>query len=33
MVEEEWTLERFCLEPELKNLYSQFLWGFPLKKV
>ncbi len=30
MVEEEWSLERFCLGPEVKNLYAQFLWGFPL---
>ena len=31
MIEEEWTLERFCLGPELRNTYSQFLWGFPLR--
>jgi hypothetical protein len=30
MVEENWSLERFCLGPEVKNLYAQFLWGFPL---
>ncbi|MBL1218971.1 MAG: hypothetical protein D8M59_15940 [Planctomycetes bacterium] len=30
MVEEAWTLERFCLGPEMRNLYCQFLWGFPL---
>jgi len=30
VVEEEWSLERFCLGPELRNLYWQFLWGFPL---
>jgi len=29
MVEEKWTIEQFCLSPELKNFYSQFLWGFP----
>src|SRR3989304_6204106 len=23
-------VERFCLSPELKIFYSQFLWGFPL---
>ena len=31
MIEEEWSLEQFCLSPQLKNLYSQFLWGFPLE--
>lgn len=31
MVEEEWSIERFCLSPELKNLFGQFLWGFPLE--
>ena len=29
-VEENWSLERFCLGPELRNFYSQYLWGFPL---
>lgn len=32
MIDEDWSLERFCLGPELKNTYSQFLWGFPLQK-
>ena len=32
VVEEGWTLERFCLAPELRNIYSQFLWGFPLQR-
>ena len=32
MIEEKWTLERFCLGPEFKNFYSQFLWGFPVKR-
>ena len=31
VVEERWTLERFCLAPELRNVYSQFLWAFPLR--
>ena len=31
MMEEKWSLERFCLGPEVKNLYSQFLYGFPLE--
>jgi len=30
IVEEKWTLEEFCLSEEMKNLYNQFLWGFPL---
>jgi hypothetical protein len=32
MVEEEWSLERFCLGREVQNIYKTFLWGFPLKK-
>ncbi|GAA0423712.1 hypothetical protein GCM10009133_35340 [Cocleimonas flava] len=28
--DENWSLERFCLGPELQNTYSKFLWGFPL---
>lgn len=32
VVEENWSLERFCLAPELRNLYCQFLWGFPLRR-
>jgi hypothetical protein len=32
VVEEQWPLERFCLCPELRNVYSQFLWGFPLEQ-
>ncbi len=31
VVEEAWTLEQFCLAPELRNVYSQFLWAFPLR--
>jgi hypothetical protein len=30
VVEEDWSVERFCLGPELKNLYGQFLWAFPI---
>jgi hypothetical protein len=25
---EGWSLERFCLGPEFRNLYRQYLWGF-----
>ncbi|TXS90066.1 hypothetical protein [Parahaliea aestuarii] len=31
VIEEGWTLERFCLAPELRNVYSEFLRGFPLR--
>jgi len=31
VVEEGWSLEQFCLCAELQNVYSQFLWGFPLR--
>ena len=30
MVEEQWSLERFCLGDEMRNMYSHFLWGFPV---
>jgi hypothetical protein len=29
VVEEDWSIERFCLGPELRDIYQQFLWGFP----
>jgi len=32
IVHEEWSLERFCLSEELRDIYSRFLWGFPLRK-
>lgn len=32
VVEEKWSLERFCLGPEMKNVYSKFFWGFPLAR-
>ncbi len=32
VVEEDWSFERFCLGPELRNLYRRFLWWFPLKR-
>lgn len=28
MAREDWSLERFCLGPEFRNLYRQYLWGF-----
>jgi hypothetical protein len=30
VIEEKWSLERFCLSNEMRNLYHQFLWGFPV---
>lgn len=30
VVEEDWSVERFCMGPELRNLYWQFFWGFPM---
>ncbi len=30
VVEEEWSFERFYRSPRLRNVYAQFLWGFPL---
>lgn len=32
MVGEDWTLERFCLGAEMRNLYQQFLWGFDARQ-
>jgi hypothetical protein len=32
VVEQNWSLERFCLSPELRNFYSQFLWCFPISR-
>lgn len=31
VVEEEWSLEKFCLSTEMRNLYGQFLFAFPLE--
>jgi hypothetical protein len=33
MMQEQWSLERFCLGPELRNFYHQFLWGFPISQL
>jgi hypothetical protein len=32
VVDEGWSLERFCLGPELQNVYSKFFWGFPFSR-
>lgn len=31
MMLEDWSLERFAFCPEIRNIYSKFLWGFPLR--
>lgn len=28
---EDWSLETFCLAPDLRDVYTQFLWAFPLE--
>ena len=33
VIEEGWSLQRFCLAPELRNVYSEFLWGFPFQRL
>jgi hypothetical protein len=33
VVEEQWSLEDFCLAPELRNVYTQFFWAFPLQQL
>jgi hypothetical protein len=30
VIEEDWSFEQFSLSPELRNIYRQFLWSFPL---
>jgi hypothetical protein len=32
VVEEDWSLERFALSPQLRDVYRVFLWGFPLQR-
>tara|TARA_R110001592_G_scaffold215025_2_gene468292 strand:+ start:64713 stop:66581 length:1869 start_codon:yes stop_codon:yes gene_type:complete len=32
MLEEGWSLETFCFQPEIQNIYSKFLWGFSLSR-
>jgi len=33
VIEEKWSLEQFCLAPELRDVYSEFLWGFPAERL
>lgn len=32
VVEEDWTFEKFCFSDEMQNIYTQFLWKFPVQK-
>jgi hypothetical protein len=32
VIEENWTLEKFCLSEQFRNIYTQYLWGFPVEK-
>lgn len=32
MLAEDWSLERFALGPELRNVYHAYLWGFPASR-
>lgn len=31
VIEERWSLEDFCLSDKYRNIYTQYLWGFPLE--
>ena len=32
VVEENWDIERFCFSGEMRNIYSQWIWGFPMDR-
>jgi hypothetical protein len=32
VIEEKWTLEQFCLSEPFKNIYAQYLCGFPVER-
>jgi hypothetical protein len=32
IIKENWTLEEFCLSSEMRNVYQQYLWRFPVEK-
>lgn len=32
VIEEGWTLEQFCLSETYRNVYTQYLWNFPLER-
>ncbi len=31
VIEENWSLEKFCLSEPFRNIYTKYLWGFPLE--
>jgi len=31
VIEEKWTLEKFCLSERFRNIYTQYLWRFPME--
>jgi hypothetical protein len=31
VIEQGWTLEQFCLSEQFRNIYTQYLWKFPLE--
>jgi len=31
-IEEEWTFEEFAFSNEIRNIYSMFLWNFPVER-
>jgi len=32
VIEEAWSFEKFCFSEQMQNVYSQFLWNFPVDK-
>ncbi|MDE0952831.1 MAG: sulfotransferase family 2 domain-containing protein [Halioglobus sp.] len=32
MMKESWSFEKFCFSEDVKNIYSQFLWSFPIEQ-
>lgn len=32
VVEDDWSFDRFALAPDIRNIYTQFLWSFPLSR-
>lgn len=31
VIMEDWSLQKFCLSEEMRNLYDKFLWAFPIE--
>ena len=32
VVEQSWDIERFCFSSEMRNIYTQWVWGFPMRR-